>query len=140
MVLTGAPEGFPQTTTEFIGEVDAGDIIGFNIGVGLALNERAAISLGYDQSIVGETKQNGKDVPGSVRIVLGTLVLGGSYRFNDHTSLNVALGVGVTDDTPDVSLNVRVPITSCRPAVAVAATTAGRRCLLLSPLRVALKD
>src|SRR3546814_3443265 len=39
-VLTGAPEGFPQTTTEFIGEVDAGDIIGFNIGVGLALNER----------------------------------------------------------------------------------------------------
>src|SRR3546814_14231757 len=74
MVLTGAPEGFPQTTTEFIGEVDAGDIIGFNIGVGLALNERAAISLGYDQSIVGETKQNGKDVPGSVRIVLGTLV------------------------------------------------------------------
>src|SRR3546814_5773717 len=110
-VLTGAPEGFPQTTTEFIGEVDAGDIIGFNIGVGLALNERAAISLGYDQSIVGETKQNGKDVPGSVRIVLGTLVLGGSYRFNDHTSLNVALGVGVTDATPDVSLNVRVPLT-----------------------------
>src|SRR3546814_3245202 len=80
-VLTGAPEGVPQTTTEFIGEVDAGDIIGFNIGVGLALNERAAISLGYDQSIVGETKQNGKDVPGSVRLVLGTLLLGGSDRF-----------------------------------------------------------
>src|SRR3546814_1141609 len=86
----------------------------------------------YDQSIVGETKQNGKDVPDSVRIVLGTLVLGGSYRFNDHTSLNVALGVGVTDDTPDVSLNVRVPITFCRPAVAVAASTAGRRCLMRS--------
>src|SRR3546814_12198911 len=77
---TGAPEGFPQTTTEFIGEVDAGDIIGFNIGVGLALNERAAISLGYDQSIVGETKQNGKDVPGSGRIVLGTLVLRSEER------------------------------------------------------------
>jgi uncharacterized coiled-coil protein SlyX len=110
-VLTGAPEGFPQTTTEFIGEVKAGDIIGFNVGVGLALNEKAAISLGYDQSLVGKTEQNGEDTPGAVNVVLGTLVLGGSYRFSDRASLNVALGVGVTRDTPDVSLNVRVPIT-----------------------------
>lgn len=110
-VLTGAPEGFPQTTTEFIGEVEAGDIIGFNVGMGLALNERAAISIGYDQSLVGKTRQNGEDTPGAVRVILGTLVLGGSYRISDHTSLNVALGVGVTRDTPDVSLNVRVPIT-----------------------------
>ena len=110
-VLTGAPEGFPQTTTEFIGEVSAGDILGFNVGVGLALNERAAISIGYDQSLVGKTEQNDEDTPGAVRVILGTLVLGGSYRFSDRTSLNVALGVGVTRDTPDVSLNVRVPIT-----------------------------
>src|SRR5690606_38212515 len=44
--LTGAPEGFPQTTTEFLGEIDASDILGFNLGVGLALNDRAAISIG----------------------------------------------------------------------------------------------
>ena len=110
-VLTGAPEGFPQTTTEFMGDVEAGDIIGFNVGMGLALNEKAAISIGYDQSLVGKTKQNGQDTPGAVRVILGTLVLGGSYRLSDRTSLNVALGVGVTRDTPDVSLNVRVPIT-----------------------------
>jgi len=110
-VLTGAPEGFPQTTTESIGDVEAGDIIGFNVGMGLALNEKAAISIGYDQSLVGKTKQNGEDTPGAVRVILGTLVLGGSYRLSDRTSLNVALGVGVTRDTPDVSLNVRVPIT-----------------------------
>lgn len=109
-VLTGAPDGFPQTTTELIGEVEAGNIFGLNVGVGLALNEKAAISFGYDQSIVGETKQNGQDVPGSVRTILGTLVIGGSYRFNDRANLNVALGVGVTRDTPDVSLAVRVPI------------------------------
>src|SRR3546814_13010586 len=104
--------------------------IGFNIGVGLALNERAAISLGYDQSTVGETKQNGKDVPGSVRIVLGTLVLGASYRFNAHTSLNVTLVVGVTADSPQVSLKGRVPITLWHPAGPVAASTVARRCLM----------
>jgi len=110
-VLTGAPEGFPQTTTEFIGDIDPGDIVGFNFGMGLALNEKAAISIGYDQSIIGKTEQNGDDAPGSVRFIQGTLMLGGSYRLSDRTSLNVALGVGVTRDTPDVSLNLRVPVT-----------------------------
>lgn len=110
-VLTGAPEGFPQTTTEFIGEVDAGDILGINIGVGLAFNEDAAISIGYDHSIVDRAKQNGEDMPGSTRVVLGTLLLGGTYRISERTSLNVALGAGLTRDTPDVSLVARLPIT-----------------------------
>ena len=109
-VLSGAPEGYPQTTTELLGTIDAGDIIGFNFGMGLALNERAAVSFGYDQSIVDRTKQNGEDAPGAVRVVLGTLVIGGSYRLSERASLNVALGVGVTRDTPDVSLAVRMPV------------------------------
>jgi uncharacterized coiled-coil protein SlyX len=110
-VLTGAPEGFPQTTTEPIGDIDAGDIIGFNLGMGLALNEKASISIGYDQNILGKTQRNGEDLPGSVRVILGTLVLGASYRFNDRVSLNVALGMGVTRDTPDMTLTARLPIT-----------------------------
>ncbi|GAB3511610.1 acetate kinase [Pseudoxanthomonas daejeonensis] len=96
---------------EHLGDVKAGDIWGFNVGLGLALNEKASISLGYDQSMVGKTTQNGEDVPGSVRVTLGTLLLGGTYRFNDHVSLNVALGAGVTRDTPDLTLTTRVPIT-----------------------------
>lgn len=95
---------------EFLGDIQAGDIFGFNLGLGLALNEKAAISLGYDQSIVGKTQQNGKDVAGAVRMTLGTLLLGGTYRFNDRASLNVALGVGVTNDTPDLSFTARVPV------------------------------
>ncbi|WP_454830801.1 acetate kinase [Pseudoxanthomonas wuyuanensis] len=97
--------------TESLGEVEAGDIIGFNLGMGLALNEKAAISLGYDQNIVGKTKQNGEEVAGAVRVTLGTLLLGGTYRFNEKVSLNVALGVGVTRDTPDVTFTARVPVT-----------------------------
>ncbi|UNK49955.1 transporter [Lysobacter sp. S4-A87] len=95
---------------EFLGDVKAGDIWGFNLGMGLALNEKASISLGYDTSLVGKTEQNGKDSPGSVRVTLGTMLLGGTYRFNDKVSLNVALGVGVTRDTPDVTFTARVPI------------------------------
>lgn len=109
-VLTGAPEPNPQTTTEPIGDLKAGDIVGFNLGMGLALNEKAAISIGYDHSLIGKTEANGEDLPGAVRVQLGTLLLGGSYRFNERMSLNVSLGVGVTRDTPDTTLMVRVPI------------------------------
>jgi uncharacterized coiled-coil protein SlyX len=109
-VLTGAPEPNPQTTTEPIGNLKAGDIVGFNLGMGLALNEKAAISIGYDHSLIGRTESNGEPLPGSVRVQLGTLLLGGSYRFNERMSLNVSLGVGVTRDTPDTTLMVRVPI------------------------------
>jgi TolA-binding protein len=96
--------------TEFLGDIKAGDILGFNLGMGLALNEKAAISIGYDTSIVDKTEQNGEEVAGAVRTTLGTLLLGGTYRFSDRMSLNVALGVGVTRDTPDMTFTARLPI------------------------------
>lgn len=100
-VLSGAEES--------LGKIEAGDIFGFNVGMGLALNEKASISLGYDQSIVGKTQQNGEDAPGSVRVVLGTLLIGASYRYNERSTLNLSLGVGVTRDTPDLTLTARLP-------------------------------
>ena len=96
---------------EFLGDIEAGDIIGFNLGMGLALNEKAAISIGYDQNSIGKTKQNGQDVAGGVRLTLATLLLGGTYRFNENVSLNVALGAGLTRDTPDLNFTVRMPVT-----------------------------
>ncbi|MCC2974117.1 hypothetical protein [Massilia sp. IC2-476] len=95
---------------EPLGELAPGGIIGFNFGMGLALNDKASLSLGYDHSTVARMKQNGRTVPGSVRTQLGTLLLGYSYRFNDKRSLSVAVGAGVTRDTPDVSLTVRMPL------------------------------
>ncbi|MBN3819861.1 acetate kinase [Paraburkholderia sp. Se-20369] len=95
---------------DFIGSVQPGDIWGFNIGMGLALNEKASVSLGYDQSIVLPTKQNGQTVPSSVRVILGTLLVGYSYRLSPKTTLNLSIGAGLTRDTPDVAMTLRVPI------------------------------
>jgi len=96
--------------TEPLGEVKPGAVIGFNFGIGLALNEKASLSLGYDHSSMGRTKQNGMTVPGSVRTQLGTLLMGFSYRLSDRRTVNVTVGAGLTRDTPDVSLSVRVPL------------------------------
>jgi len=97
--------------TEYLGTIEPGNIIGFNVGMGLALNEKASFSIGYDQSIIGKTQQNGIEVPGAVRTTLGNLLLGVSYRYNQYSTLNLSVGVGVTRDTPDVSFTLRAPIT-----------------------------
>jgi hypothetical protein len=94
---------------ELLGEVRPGDVFGFNFGMGLALNEKASFSIGYDHNSVSRTYQNGVAIPGSVRVQLGTLLLGYSYRLNDKRSLSVSVGAGLTRDTPDVTLMVRLP-------------------------------
>lgn len=95
---------------EFLGTIAPGGVFGFNFGMGLALNEKSSFSIGYDHSSVGRTKHNGEVVPGSVRTQLATLLLGYSYRLNPKTTLNVSVGAGLTRDTPDVSLSVRLPM------------------------------
>jgi hypothetical protein len=95
--------------TESLGKVSPGGIFGFNFGMGLGLNEKSSFSIGYDHASVGKTKVEGQPAVDSVRIQLGTLLLGYSYRLSDQRTLNVSLGAGLTRDTPDVTLTVRMP-------------------------------
>jgi hypothetical protein len=96
--------------SEFIGTVEPGPILGMNFGMGLALNDKSSFSLGFDINSVGRTKQNGVTVPGSVRTNLATMLLGYAYRYNDKTSFNVSVGAGLTRDTPDLTLTLRMPM------------------------------
>ena len=96
---------------ERLGDISPGGIIGFNFGMGLALNEKSSFSIGYDHSYVGKTRQNGRTVADSVPLQLGTLLMGYSYRLSEQRSINLSLGAGLTRDTPDVALTLRVPTT-----------------------------
>ncbi|MEO6023243.1 MAG: acetate kinase [Burkholderiales bacterium] len=91
------------------GEVDPGDAVTFNFGMGLSLNERASFSIGYDHSIFGKTKVDGVVAPGELTTQLGTLLLGFSYKLTAKTNMNLSLGIGVTKDAPDVQLTLRLP-------------------------------
>ena len=95
---------------EFIGSVKPGDVWGINFGMGLAINDRSSFSVGIDLNSVGRTKQNGVPVPSSVRTQLSSLLLGYSYRYSNRTTLNVTVGAGLTRDTPDLTLSVRLPM------------------------------
>lgn len=93
----------------YIGRVEPGDQIQFDFGMGLALNDRASFSLGYQHTIVEKAKYNGSAPSGAISTQLGQLLVGYSYRLDESTSLNVSLGVGVTSDTPDVHISFRLP-------------------------------
>ena len=96
--------------SEFIGEVAPGDILGINFGIGLALNDKSSFSMGVDLNSVGRTRQNGEPVPASVRTQLASLLLGYSYRYSDKTTFSVTVGAGLTRDTPDLTVNLRIPM------------------------------
>ncbi|UCV04624.1 acetate kinase [Dechloromonas denitrificans] len=105
--------GVTMNTTQgpvSLGDIEPGAVIGFNFGMGLALNERSSFSIGYDHASVGRTKINGTTALNSVRTQLGTLLLGYSQRLDSTRSLNVSVGAGVTRDTPDITLSVRLPM------------------------------
>lgn len=95
---------------EYIGSVKPGDVLGMNFGMGLALNDRSSFSMGVELNTVGRTKQNGTPVANAVRLQLASLLLGYSYRYSPRTTINVSVGAGLTRDTPDLTLSVRVPM------------------------------
>ena len=104
-------DGQGNITVSTLDSVQPGGVFGFNFGMGLALNNRSSFSVGYDHASVARSKINGEDDPLGVRVQLGTLMFGYAYRFSPQRSLNVSLGVGVTRDTPDLTLTVRLPMT-----------------------------
>ena len=93
------------------GTVDPGDSVGFNFGMGLSLNERASLSMGYDHSIFGKTKVNGSTPAGELTTQIGTFLLGYSYKLTPKTNMNLSMGIGVTKDAPDIQLTLRFPTT-----------------------------
>lgn len=93
-----------------IGQVDPGDGVDFNVGMGLALNERSSFSVGYEHTWIGKSTLNGVTPPTELSTQLASLLVGYSYRLNKTTSLNLSIGAGLTNDTPDTQITLRVPM------------------------------
>ena len=80
-------------------------------GSSAAINDRVSLALSYDHAVVLKTRQNGQYVSGSVPLQIGSLGAGLTWRRNRRSSYSFFLGVGVTDDAPDVSIGIRIPTT-----------------------------
>ncbi len=96
--------------TTFVHTYDPGDGVTFNFGMGLALNQRSSFSLGYEHDIFFKDKQDGQTVANAQTRHLGQLQVGWAYNLSKDKNFNLSLGVGVTDEAPDVTINARMPI------------------------------
>lgn len=94
------------------GKVDPGDALKLNFGMGLGLNDRTSLSLSYSLDQFSKTSiemaSTGK-IAGS-DVTIGRLVMGFSLRTKKGIPLNLAIGIGATEDAPDTDISFRMPV------------------------------
>lgn len=96
------------------GTVAIGDAFQFGAGLAFALNDRSSISMSYTQRLVNRTKLR-LDSVGEFQRVLGSdanvalVNIGATFALGDRLSLIGTVGMGLTDDSPDMVVSVRLP-------------------------------
>jgi hypothetical protein len=100
-----------HSTQQEVGRFDPGDSWGFNIGMALALNLNNSLSFAYDQQFTKKSTLDDKVIPGSYAST-GVFSIGTSFLLNDNWSMDLSLGVGVTEDSPDLLFTTSFPLRS----------------------------
>ena len=101
--------------------VKPGDAVAFSAGIGVALNERTSLNLGYAHTwAFGTLTRTSPLRPGptdplfrettSRDLQIGRLLFGVTYRATDEASINWSVEVGATDDAPDMRTVLRLPL------------------------------
>jgi hypothetical protein len=101
--------------------VKPGDSVSASAGIGLSLNDRTSLNLGYAHTWAFGTRTRsiiadpgpGDDGIREQRLrdlQVGRLLFGVTYRVNDHSSINWSVEAGATDDATDLRTVLRVPL------------------------------
>lgn len=111
------------TLSSTTGHVEPGDSVNTSIGMGLSLNERTSVSLGFSFDYVFRTElttlfdDNTGDANPAVPLnsksdplYVGSFQVGWSYQVSDNIGVNLNFNVGATEAAPDFEAAIRVPI------------------------------
>lgn len=90
-------------------EVNPGDAIGLRIGTILAASPDSSWRLALNLARFMDTEVNGAAIPGS-DVTTALLELGVASVLSSKSLLDVTVGVGLTDSSPDFTLKVAMPI------------------------------
>ncbi|RLA85068.1 MAG: hypothetical protein DRG31_03920 [Deltaproteobacteria bacterium] len=91
------------------GKIDPGDSVEYSLGMAYALSERFSLSTSFQQRITFETEQNGKEDPETYMNV-ASVNFGLNYSLSKTAGLNINVGIGLTEDSPDFEVTVSVPL------------------------------
>jgi Putative MetA-pathway of phenol degradation len=91
------------------GNIKLGNTFEYSVGLILSLQERLSMSFAIDQRITGGTTQNGATLADS-RLNALIFNIGATYVIPPRMAVDFVVGIGLSNDAPDVSLLIRVPI------------------------------
>jgi len=95
------------------GRVRLGRAIQFGAGVAFALNDRSSLSASFTERFVTHTRLKRTGNPwGTVvgsQANVGIFNMGASFALSEKMSLLTTVGIGMTQDAPDMVINVRIP-------------------------------
>ncbi len=110
-LLPPTPPATEPAPAYAFGDVDPGDALRFNFGMGFSLNDRSSFSLSYSLDIFDETEieyASEQKVAGS-DVTVGKFLMGYSLRLANGSPLNLSIGIGATEDAPDTDITFRLP-------------------------------
>jgi hypothetical protein len=107
--LGSLTHSFNQSTNFGAASIEPADTNSGSFRAILAASPGISLRTGFSLARTGDTKLNGLAIPGSKQTV-GFLELGGSMVMSRRVLLDLSLGVGLTDDSPDFVIGASLPI------------------------------
>lgn len=101
----------PRDVGGQIGHIDPGSGGNANVGLGVSLNEKLSLTLGYDHTVFSRPTSASNILLTTTPHVtqIGVLLIGGSYRWSERSFVNFVVGVGATREAPDLQVTLRIP-------------------------------
>ena len=93
-----------------VGDVKPGDSVGYSAGLAIALSYQTAVSFSFDHTLAEKLVVAGADIDGSF-LNSANVKIGANWAINEKSSVDFGVSFGVTEDAPDVTVEVRFPYT-----------------------------
>ncbi len=95
-------------------DIEPGHTIGYNIGVALAISIDLSINMRLQQSFTSKSETrtaggNFTSVSGST-LNVAVASFGITWAISQNTSADVSFGIGLTEDSPDVTVRFAIPV------------------------------
>jgi hypothetical protein len=98
--------------TRVLNRVQPGPTFGFGVGFAYALSYGITTTVSFQEAVSAGAKlrfEDGLNVTTSTQ-TSGVLSMGLGYRVSPKTTLNFSVGIGLTPDSPNLSLGMNVPL------------------------------
>jgi hypothetical protein len=113
MTMSAAANGLQQVNgTRVLTRVKPGTSVGFGIGFAYALSYGISTTLSFQEAISAGSKlrfEDGLEVKTSTQ-TSAIVNLGLGYRVSPKTTVNLSVGIGLTNDSPNLSVGLNLPL------------------------------